>query len=156
MTTAEMTAWISAASIATAAVVGLVNLIVMGWLTAAIRRHGRDTAAHDVLRRNSEQWQALNLAFINQPRLQSLLDGIDLVSGDERQAHRNIIFYILNTLHDLFMAKEAGLISGQVAGSLMAGQLGALIPHAAEIRMLFAAQTGYSPQFCRAIEASLP
>lgn len=156
MATAEMTAWISAASIATAAVVGIVNLIVMGWLTAAIRRHGRDMASYDVLRRNSEQWQALNLAFINQPKLQSLLDGKDLDSDDEHQAHRNIIFYILNTLHDLFMAKEARLISEPVAMSLMAGQLGALAPHANEVRTMFKAATGYSEEFRRHVEQALP
>lgn len=150
-----MTAWISATSIATAAIVGIINLIVMGRLTALIGRQGRAMARYDVIRRNSEQWQALNLAMIGSPRLQTLLDGIDLENREDRQTHRNLLFYILNTLHDLHVATEARLVDDATAMTLLTGQASALAPHADEVRSMLADATGYRPQFRRFLEHAL-
>lgn len=155
MSTVEMTSWISAVSIATASIVGLINLIVMGGLTAALRQQSRDVAAHDVLRRNSEQWQALNLAFIQQPRLQALLDGDGAATADEARTGRNIVFYILNILHDLHMARQSALISEGLAAALMNGQLRVLKAHAPEVRAILAASTGYAPTFSSTLSDAL-
>lgn len=151
----EMTAWISAVSIATAAIVGVVNLAVMGRLTALIERQGREMARYDVIRRNSEQWQALNLAMIGSPWLQTLLDGHDLDDEEDRQTHKNLLFYILNTLHDLHIATEARLVDEETAMTLLKGQALALAPHAQEVRGMLASATGYGPQFRRFLDGAL-
>jgi hypothetical protein len=151
----EMTAWISAVSIATAAIVSVANLIVMGRLTALIGRQSREMARYDVVRRNSEQWQALNLAMIASPRLQTLLDGHRLDTAEERQTYRNLLFYILNTLHDLHIAAQAGLVDEETAMTLLKGQSQALVLHAREVHGMLAGATGYQPAFRRFLEETL-
>lgn len=68
---------------------------------------------------------------------------------------RNILFYLLNTLHDLHMAREARLLDAAMATSLMVGQLEALRARADDVRALLRRSTGYSAAFCARVDAAL-
>jgi hypothetical protein len=144
----ELATWISTISIAAGAMVGIANLTVMGLLTRTIHRHSVRAAEQDVLRRNSDQWQRLNMAFIQSPGLQRILDGHEFVSAEENEIHLNLLFYILNTVFEIYQARESGLVSAGTANRLMLGQTAILKPHAAEVERVLSLRRGYDAGFC--------
>lgn len=150
-----VTTWISAISIATAALVSAINLIVMGTLTRAIHEHAQRAAELEVLRRNSDQWQRLNLAFIESPRLQRVLDSRELESPEDEDIRRNLLFYMLNTLHEIYEAKNASLLNPDVAMRLMKGQTEMLKPHFEAVDTLISLRRGYDADFCAFVRAQL-
>ena len=150
-----VTTWISAISIATAAVVSAINLVVMGTLTRAIHEHSQRAAELEVLRRNSDQWQRLNLAFIESPRLQRILDSHDPENTEDEDIRRNLLFYVLNTLHEIYEAKNAGLLNPDVAMRLMKGQTEMLKPHFETVDALISLRRGYDADFCTFVRAQL-
>lgn len=139
--------WISAVSIAVAAVVGLLNMLVTAWLTVTIHRLAERSTALEVMRRNSDQWQRLNLALIDSPALQKLLDGAAPLGPDDRLVQRNLLFYVINTIHEIYDAQSLGLIAEGPAMRLMEGQIKVLRPHADNVSELLSLQRGYDSDF---------
>jgi len=156
MNNAEMiSTWISAASIATAAIVSIVNLIVTASLTRSIHAHSQRTVELDILLRNSDQWQKLNLAFIETPGLQRIFDAVPPISADEEDIRRNLLFYMLNTLQEIHAAMNAGLLQSNVAMRLMRGQTAMLKAHDPVVRALATPEHGYDLEFCAFVEGQL-
>lgn len=150
-----VTTWISAISIATAALVSAINLIVMARLTRAIHEHAQRAAELEVIRRNSDQWQRLNMAFIESPHLQKILDSQDQESAEVEDIQRNLLFYMLNTLHEIYEARNAGLLQPDVAMRLMKGQTAMLMPHSKAVDALLSLRRGYDADFCALVRAQL-
>lgn len=150
-----LTTWISAISIATAALVSAINLVIMAGLTRAIHDHAQRSAELEVLRRNSDQWQRLNLAFIESPHLQRMLDSHDQESVEVEDIKRNLLFYMLNTLHEVYEAKNAGLLKPDVAMRLMKGQTEMLKPQFKTVDALLSLRRGYDIDFCAFVRAQL-
>ena len=88
------------------------------------------------------------MAFIETPRLQHILDGRALATAEEGEIHTNLIFYVLNTVFEIYQAKESGLMEAEAAIRLMRGQAVILKPHAAEIERIFDLRRGYDAGFC--------
>lgn len=150
-----ITTWISAISIAVAALTSVLNLVVMGSLTRTIHRLSARTAELEILRRNSDQWQRLNLAFIGSPGLQRVLDAENPATDEERDIQRNLLFYVLNTLHEVYQAQATGLVGTDIAMRLMRGQIAILKPHAAAVTTLLTGHRGYELDFCAFVKAEL-
>ncbi|MBX9646638.1 MAG: hypothetical protein K2X57_06245 [Xanthobacteraceae bacterium] len=151
----DPTAWISAISIAFSAVIGFLNFVVISLLTVTIYRHSVRSGELEILRRNSDQWQKLNLAFIASPHLQRVLDAPLAISGEDRDIHRNLLFYILNALHEIYEAQQSGLINAGLATRLMRGQMDVLKPHAAEVETLLKLRRGYDEVFCTFVQSQI-
>lgn len=109
----------------------------------------------EVLRRNSDQWQRLSLAFIESPRLQHVLDSRELESAEDEGIQRNLLFYMLNTLHEIYEARNAGLLNPDVAMRLMKGQTEMLKPHFEAADTLISLRRGYDADFCAFVRVEL-
>lgn len=151
----EMTAWITATAITVSTVIALANLLMMGVLTQAIHQHSIRTSAVETMRQNSSQWRELNLAAMQNPRLQALLDGEEPQSSDEQHIRRNILFYILNGLHDVFLASLGGIVPRDEAVRLIRQQMSVLSPHGDHIEALLALERGYDDGFATVVRAEL-
>lgn len=151
----ELTALISAVAISFGAITGFANLIMMGFLTHAIHRHSIRSAGLEALRHNSAQWRQLNLAAIQTPRLQALLDGDQPICSDDRHMLRNVLFYILNGLHEVFLAAKAGILKDEDANQIIRQQISALALHASEVETLFALARGYDAAFATLVRNNL-
>ncbi len=151
----ETATLISTGAIATSALVGFANLILTTVLTRAIHRHSVRSAELDALRQHSEQWRHLNLAAMQNPRLQALLDGEEAASADERSVRRNVLFYILNGWHELFLAARADILRMEEAEGIIRQQISALLPHRTEVEALFVLSRGYEPAFTELVRQGL-
>ena len=75
------------------------------------------------------------------------MDGAAPLSADDSLVQRNLLFYVINTIHEVYDAERLGLIAEGPAMRLMEGQMKVLRPHANSVSELLSLQRGYDSHF---------
>ena len=97
----------------------------------------------------NEQWQRFNLlSFENQSFTETQIEmKYDDVENIERFRKRSIIYYVLNILHDAFLAKENDAISPKFADSMTRDQVRNLLRSEEEFYDILEGFGGYDDDF---------